>query len=168
MIRNNYTTRTTTQDPYDVDEKKGRVKLQQDYESSPYVWDCTFTTDKFDRLDCFSTAYTPNKNITYANEIKNRDILIDSYAKDGFIMEKIKYEALMEAHTESGYTPLYINYFTDGRIVWDVTTLQNVQDRWEWKWCTETTADNYRKKMVLKEVILLYPQEGKVRRKINA
>ena len=165
MIRNNYTTRITTQDPYDVDEKKGRVKLQQDYESSPYDWDCNFTTDKYDRLDCFSTAHTPNKDITYANEIKNREIPIDLYYNDGFILEYNKYEALMDAHTQSAYTPLYINYFNDGRIVWDVTTLQNVQDRWIMKWCTQTTAENYGKR-VLKKVILLYPEEGKIRRRI--
>lgn len=166
MIRNNYTTRITTEDPYDIDEKKGRVKLQQDYESSPYDWDCTFTTDQFDRLDCFSTAYTPTYTERFANEVKNREIPIELYAKDGFILEEIKYNALMEAHTQSGYTPLYINYFNDGRIVWDVTTLQNVQNRWIMKWCSETTATNYGKR-VLKKVILLYPQEGKVRRKIS-
>jgi hypothetical protein len=154
-------------DNFEKDELKGRQKLKQDYEQSPYKIVYQFTPGKYDKLDCFSTAYTPNKDITYANEIKNREILIDSYAKDGFIMEKNKYEALMEAYTQSGYTPLYINYFNDGRIVWDVTTLHNVEQRWEWKWCTETTAENYRKKMVLKEVILLYPQEGKVRRTIT-
>ena len=163
MIRNNYTTRTTTQDPYDVDEKKGRVKLQQDYESSPYDWDCNFTTDKYDRLDCFSTAYTPNKDITYANEIKNREIPIDLYANDGFILEYNKYEALMDAHTDSGYTPLYICYFTDGRIVWDITKIDNVEERWITKYCTRTTAENYGNR-IPKKVILLYPQEGKVRK----
>lgn len=167
MINEIYFTTSTTFDPYDVDERKGRLKLKQDYEDSPYEWDCTFTAGKYDNIDCFSTAYTPIKNITYANEIKNREINIDTYANDGFILEEVKYNALMEAHTQSGYTPLYINYFNDGRIVWDVTTLRNVQNRWIMKWCTKTTAENYGKR-VLKKVILLYPQEGKVRRKINA
>jgi len=152
-------------DNFEIDERKGREKLKQDYKASPYLIDYEFTQNKFDRLDCFSTAHTPNKDITYANEIKFRGIPIDLYYDDGFILEYNKYEALMEAHTNSGYCPLYICYFNDGRIVWDITKLNNVEDRWIMKWCTKTTAENYGKR-VLKKVILLYPEEGKIRRRI--
>lgn len=152
-------------DNFEIDERKGREKLKQDYKASPYLIDYEFTKNKFDRLDCFSTAHTPNKDITYANEIKFRGIPIDLYYDDGFILEYNKYEALMEAHTQSAYTPLYINYFNDGRIVWDITKLNNVEDRWIMKWCTKTTAENYGKR-VLKKVILLYPEEGRIRRRI--
>ena len=157
---------TTTLDPYEIDERKGRLKLKQDYESSPYPIDSYFTPGKYDNIDNFATAHTPYGDLTYANEIKNREIPLDLYANGGYILEEVKYNALMEAHDSSGYTPLYINYFNDGRIVWDITTIQNVENRWIMKWCTQTTATNYGNR-VLKKVLLLDQKEGKVRRTIT-
>lgn len=122
-----------------------------------------FTEDKYDNIDCFATAHTPISSI-YSIEIKNRDIDYNKYADDGFILEKIKYDALMDAYNKSGYTPIYCNYFQNGiRITWNLTTIKNVENRWITKSCTRTTATNYGNR-VDKKVILLYPKEGKVRR----
>lgn len=155
------------EDNFTKAESKGRAKLKQDYDSSPCTIVYEFTKYKYDKLDSFATAYTTDKDLTYAVEIKFREIPIDLYYDEGFIMEYNKYEALMEACTNSGYSPLYICYFNDGRIVWDITKIDNVEERWITKYCTKTTAENYKKGDIPKKVILLSPQEGKVRRTIT-
>lgn len=155
-------------DNYELSENKGRAKLLNDFKSSPYIIEYNFTEDKYDNIDCYATAYTPIECSLYAIEIKNRDIDYEKYADEGFILEYTKYKALMDTYTNSGYTPIYTNYFSDStRITWDLTTLQDIDNRWITKYCTRTTAENYKKGDIPKKVVLLYPQEGKVRRTIS-
>ena len=90
------------EDNFTKAESKGRSELKQDYESSPYTIVYEFTKYKYDKLDSFATAYTPDKDLTYAVEIKFREIPIDQYYDEGFIMENNKYEALMEARAKPG------------------------------------------------------------------
>ena len=152
-----------TTDNYTLAEDKGRAKLQKDYDKSPYKIHYIFTQGKYDKIDSFATAYTPTGPKTYANEVKNRDIYVEDYWDLGFILEKTKYDALMEAYTNSGYCANYVNYFKDARIVWDVSTIEDVESRWITMECTRTTATNYGNR-VPKQVILLYPEEGRIRR----
>ena len=142
-------------------ERKGREKLKRDYDNSIFPIDYYFTPDEYNKIDSFATAHTPGGDIKMANEVKNRDIYIASYSASGFILEVIKKDALMEAHDNSGYCPYYTNYFIDGRIVWDLRKIKDLDDRIITKECTRTTATNYGDR-VPKKVILLYPNEGKI------
>lgn len=148
-------------DNYVIAEQKGREKLKRDYDSSPYEITYTFTPDRMNHIDSFATAHTPEGDIKIANEVKNRDIPIGSYSADGFILEVIKKDALLEAHDLSGYCPYYTNYFKDGRIVWDLRKIKDLDKRVITKECTKTTATNYGNR-VPKKVILLYPNEGTI------
>ena len=149
---------------YAAAEKKGRAKLAKDYADSRYQIEYVMTEGDYDPIDSFCTAYTESGAVTYANEVKDRDILLELYAKDGLILELSKYDALMDAYLFSGYTPYYINYFKDARVVWDVRKIANARERVIEKDCTQTTATNYQKGKKKKKVILIYPEEGIIRR----
>lgn len=135
-------------------ETKGRAKLKNDFSHAKCEMMYEFTEDKYDHVDCYATAETGQK---YSIEIKDRDIPIKKYEEDGYILELIKYKALMEDY-DRGYKPIYRNYFTDGVLTWNVAEIENALDRVEKKWCTETTV-NYGKKRVLKDVIMLKKDE---------
>lgn len=145
-------------------EQEGRRKLQRDYESSPVEIDYIFTRDQYDPIDSFCTAYTPAGTHIYANEIKNRDIPLAKYAEKGIMLELYKYEHLMAAHDNSGYTPCYINYFNDNtRVTWNLADI-DITDRVIEMPCTKTTAENYGKEKINKKVILLSINEGTIKK----
>ena len=147
---------------YQKCESIGRGKLKADYDNSPVPIDYIFTLNDFDPIDSFCTAHTLPYPQTFANEVKNRDIFSTLYADEGYILELFKYNALMNAYLLSGYTPEYINYFIDCRIVWNILSLGDITNRIIEKPCTKTTATNYGDR-VMKKVILLKPNEGKIR-----
>lgn len=148
-------------DEFDKRELKGRYKLEVDYEKGGKVTAYTFT-DKYNPIDSFCTAITDD---TYACEIKDRDISMEQYKDEGYILEYHKYKALMEAYVNSGYTPCYINYFKDGRLVWDISKL-DITDRIIKKWCTATTAENYGRR-IEKDVIMLQEDEAYDKQRYN-
>ena len=133
-------------------EDKGRTKLVEDFKNSKHEIEYEFTKGKFDSVDCFATASTGDK---YAIEIKNRDISIDKY--DDVMMELHKYNALMIAYEESGYTPLFRVYFQDGVLTWDISKI-DINDRVEEMLCAESTF-NYDHKRI-KKIILLKKEEA--------
>lgn len=133
-------------------EEKGRRKLIEDFNNADCEIEYEFTKGKFDSIDCFATASTGDK---YAIELKNRDISIDKY--DDVMMELHKYNALMIAHEESGYTPLFRVYFQDGVLTWDISKI-DVENRVEEMSCAESTF-NYEHKIV-KKIILLKKEEA--------
>ena len=133
-------------------EDKGRKKLVEDFKNSKYEIEYEFTKGKFDSIDCFATASTGDK---YAVEIKNRDISIDKY--DTYLLELHKYNALMIAYEESGYTPLFRVYFQDGVLTWNISKI-DVDDRVEEMSCAESTF-NYSHK-VIKKIIMLKKEEA--------
>ena len=133
-------------------EDKGRKKLVEDFKNSKYEIEYEFTKGKFDSIDCFATASTGDK---YAVEIKNRDISIDKY--DTYLLELHKYNALMIAYEESGYTPLFRVYFQDGVLTWNIPKI-DVDDRVEEMSCAESTF-NYSHK-VIKKIIMLKKEEA--------
>ena len=133
-------------------EDKGRTKLVEDFKNSKYEIEYEFTKGKYDSIDCFATACTGDK---YAVEIKNRDISIDKY--DTYLLELHKYNALMIAYEESGYTPLFRVYFQDGVLTWDISKI-DVDDRVEEMPCAESTF-NYDHKVV-KKIIMLKKEEA--------
>ena len=133
-------------------EEKGRTKLVEDFNNADCEMIYEFTKGKYDSVDCFATASTGDK---YAIEIKNRDISIDKY--DDVLLELHKYNALMVAHIESGYTPLFRVYFQDGVLTWDISKI-DINDRVEEMTCAESTF-NYSHK-VIKKIIMLKKEEA--------
>ena len=134
-------------------EDKGRSKLVEDFENSKHEIEYEFTKGKFDSIDCFATASTGDK---YAVEIKNRDISIDKY--DDVMLELHKYNALMIAYEESGYTPIFRVYYKDGKLTYNLLQLKDVENRVEEMSCAESTF-NYDHK-VIKKIIMLKKEEA--------
>ena len=134
-------------------EENGRRKLVEDFKNSKHEIEYEFTKGKFDSIDCFATASTGDK---YAVEIKNRDISIDKY--DDVMLELHKYNALMIAYEESGYTPLFRVYYKDGKLTYNLLQLKDVENRVEEMSCAESTF-NYSHKVV-KKIILLKKEEA--------
>ena len=97
---------------------------------------------------------------TYNIEIKDRDILYTKYARQGYWLEKFKYDALMAAYIETGSIPIYLNFFRNNvGYYWD---LRNAEPKWVWKEATKTTANGtYGEEKVWKLVTFLYPIEGR-------
>lgn len=132
-------------------ENKGRNKLVEDFNNADCEIDYEFT-DIALSVDCFATAATGQK---YAIEIKDRDIPIEKYST--YLLEMKKYNALMAAHIDSGYTPLYRCYFQDGVLTWDISKI-DINDRVEEMKCTQTTVDYGHK--VVKKLIMLKKEEA--------
>ena len=133
-------------------EDRGRKKLVEDIKNSKCEMIYEFTKGKFDSVDCFATASTGQR---FAIELKNRDISIDKY--DTYLLELHKYNALMIAYEESGYTPLFRVYFQDGVLTWDISKI-DVDGRVEEMSCAESTF-NYEHKVV-KKIIMLKKEEA--------
>ena len=97
---------------------------------------------------------------TYNIEIKDRDILYTKYARQGYWLEKLKYDALMAAYQETGSIPIYLNFFKNNiGYYWD---LRNAEPKWVWKEATKTTANGtYGEEKAWKLVTFLYPIEGR-------
>ena len=134
-------------------EDKGRSKLVEDFKNSKHEIEYEFTKGKYDSIDCFATASTGDK---YAVEIKNRDISIDKY--DDVMLELHKYNALMIAYEESGYTPIFRVYYKDGKLTYNLLQLKDVENRVEEMFCAESTF-NYEHKIV-KKIIMLKKAEA--------
>ena len=134
-------------------EDAGRTKLVEDFKNSKHEIEYEFTKGKFDSVDCFATASTGDK---YAIEIKNRDISIDKY--DDVMLELHKYNALMIAYEESGYTPIFRVYYKDGKLTYNLLQLKDVENRVEEMFCAESTF-NYEHKIV-KKIIMLKKEEA--------
>ena len=134
-------------------EDRGRSKLLEDFNNADCEIEYEFTKGKYDSIDCFATASTGDK---YAIEIKNRDISIDKY--DDVMLELHKYNALMIAHEESGYTPIFRIYYKDGKLSYNLLQLKDVENRIEEMKCAESTF-NYEHK-VIKKIILLKKEEA--------
>lgn len=133
-------------------EDKGRTKLVEDFKNSKHEIEYEFTKGKFDSIDCFATACTGEK---FAIEIKDRNIPIEKYST--YLLEMKKYNALMDAHIYSGYTPLFRVYFQDGVLTWDISKI-DISGRVEEMSCAESTF-NYDHKRI-KKIIMLKKEEA--------
>ena len=134
-------------------EDKGRRKLVEDFNNADCEIEYEFTKGKYDSIDCFATASTGDK---YAIELKDRDISIDKY--DDVLLELHKYNALMIAYEESGYTPIFRIYYKDGKLSYNLLQLKDIENRVEEMTCAESTF-NYEHKVV-KKIIMLKKEEA--------
>lgn len=114
-----------------------------------------YTNGQFDSFDASATAKTSTFNI----EIKYRFILREKYDDKGYYLEKIKYDALMDAYKETGSIPLFFTFVRGGvGYYWDLRKLNPV---WKWELATSTSASGtYGEKKELKEVCHPFPSEG--------
>lgn len=138
---------------YQEYENKGRKKL------AGYIeWPLEFQTDIFAHYDA---SYTSDTH-TFNAEVKDRDIPFEKYAAYGFMLEKIKYDALMAAYSETGSIPTYWNFFQQGiGCAWNL--LKIMSPKWEWKLCTKATAEGeYGKEKELKLVTFVFPIDGEM------
>ena len=133
-------------------EDRGRTKLVEDFNNADCEMIYEFTKGKFDSVDCFATASTGQK---FAIEIKDRNIPIEKYST--YLLEMKKYNALMAAYIDSGYTPLFRVYFQDGVLTWDISKI-DISGRVEEMSCAESTF-NYDHKRI-KKIILLKKEEA--------
>ena len=134
-------------------EDKGRKKLIEDFNNADCEMIYEFTKGKFDSIDCFATASTGDK---YAIELKDRDISIGKY--DDVMLELHKYNALMIAYEESGYTPIFRVYYKDGKLTYNLLQLKDIENRVEEMKCAESTF-NYDHKRI-KKIIMLKKEEA--------
>ena len=134
-------------------EEKGRKKLIEDFNNADCEMIYEFTKGKFDSIDCFATASTGDK---YAIELKDRDISIGKY--DDVMLELHKYNALMIAYEESGYTPIFRVYYKDGKLTYNLLQLKDVENRVEEMLCAESIF-NYSHK-IIKKIIMLKKEEA--------
>ena len=134
-------------------EDRGRRKLIEDFNNADCEMIYEFTKGKFDSIDCFATASTGQK---FAVEIKDRDIPLDKY--DDVMMELHKYNALMIASEESGYTPIFRIYYKDGKLSYNLLQLKDIENRVEEMPCAESTF-NYEHK-IIKKIIMLKKEEA--------
>lgn len=141
-------------DKFDEKEMKGRQMFWGIISGSNKLICVEFTEDKFNPIDCFMTGTTGISCF----ELKRRNILSSKYPN--CILEKKKYDALMNACEQSGYTPYYVVMYTDTAYLWSLKNL-DITNRVQKMRCTQTTTENYQKGQVEKEVILLDLKEGK-------
>lgn len=113
----------------------------------------TFTENKYDNVDVFWEKYDKK----YVGELKYRDNYPSSgrcVVEDGAVLEKTKYDALMEYYDLSGLTPYYIMIFNNNEMfLWDVSKLDGVDWKKEDKFPRTTKGRNTKK--VKKEVTYL-------------
>lgn len=136
---------------YQEHEDKGREK---------YDRICTiaheFTKDKFAKWDVSATGESHTFNV----EIKDRDIPFTKYEADGYLLEKNKFDALLEAYRETGSIPVYLNFFQGNTGIW--WDLRDINPKWEKRWCTSTTAEGtYGQNKELKDVTFVFPNDGR-------
>ena len=74
------------------------------------------------------------------------------------MLELHKYNALMLAHEESGYTPIFRIYYKDGKLSYNLLQLKDVENRIEEMKCAESTFNYEHKK--IKKIILLKKEEA--------
>ena len=136
-------------------EDLGRQKMRELYKRWK-VKHFEFTKGKYDSWDSSFTG----KSGTYNVEIKNRDIPFELYEKKGFMLEKIKYDALMEAYYETGSLPIYINFYQHGKGFWYNLLDIDPNVEWETGEYTKSTANGtYGKEKKEKEAIFLFIDE---------
>ena len=73
-------------------------------------------------------------NLKYTCEIKKRNFeSYHKYAKEGLIIEKKKYDKLLEKSKNNNTEALYINLFTDNKVfIWNLSKLTNENYNFNW------------------------------------
>lgn len=138
-------------------EDKSRTKMARLFKSEG-INKYFFSPNRWAKIDCFATGDTE----TQAIELKDRSVHT-MYRYPDWILQYDKYGFLMDAQKNSGYTPYYINFFADDMaVVWRLDKIKDAEKRVEKRKCSETTAYDYEKGKVWKDVIGLHIEEGEI------
>lgn len=138
----------------------GRNKFWRKFKNHKVYITFTEDTDSWD-------ANVSSQTGTAIVEIKDRDIQYDAYdrpgKRDGYMIEKLKYEPMMAAYEASGCTPIFMIFFQDGiGYWWDLSEYDSDNIKWEKMWCTHTTANGtYGKHKKLKTFFNVFLKDGK-------
>lgn len=112
-----------------------------------YYPDLEFSDDKFSKYDCIS------KDAKVYIELKSRNTHYDD-----LIIEQIKYDAILVAALQLGYSPLYINATPQGIWSFDLIKMNNI--KWEDRWLPQNTEFSNRGNKT-KVVGYLHIKDGK-------
>lgn len=124
------------------------MKEQQLFEwlKSEHYPDLERSPHQCDGFDCMTATYK------LFIELKSRNKHYDT-----LLLEKKKYDYLIEEAAKLEYTPYYINYTPEGIWYWNLNDLSGIV--WEEKWLPVTTEfQNQNKKMKL--VTFLHTEQG--------
>ena len=107
-------------DKYEEFELKGREEFKTWADTNYQIWNLEFSENKYEHIDgYFWSGYSK-----MSFELKRRKHSSETiwYGTPlGFIMEKIKYDALMESDSDQ---KLFVIIFDDRTIIWDVTYMK--------------------------------------------
>lgn len=131
---------------YGLNQQGNLVKLEDSYDKS--------------RIDMVMLVEHNNKILKYAIELKERTLTSKCYGEnnEGWLLEKKKYDEIIEYKQLSGMTPIYANLYTDGIIrIWNLnkTNTSNTIN----KPFNKYTVINSNK--INKKGIQLYNKDGK-------
>ena len=96
-----------------------------------YYPDLEKPDDKFSKYDCVS----PSAKLYI--ELKSRNTHYDD-----LLIEKIKYDAIVEAANKLDFYPQYVNATPEG--IWSFNLSAMAQPEWEDRWLPQNTEFNYR------------------------
>lgn len=116
-----------------------------DYLKFNWYPDLVMSKKQMSRWDCYSPM------LKYRIELKCRKAHYDS-----LMLEKTKYDAMIEKCKDHGDTPLYINSTPEGVYEFD---LNNITPKWEKMYLNKTTEFDNTKK-VTKEVTMIPIKKG--------
>ena len=73
-------------------------------------------------------------NSNYTCEIKKRNFeSYHKFAKEGLILEKYKYDKLIQKSKQNNTEALYVNLFTDNKVfIWNLSKLTNENYNFNW------------------------------------
>ena len=112
-----------------------------------YYPDLEFSDDKFSKYDCISNIFK-----VYV-ELKSRNTHYDD-----LIIEKIKYDAILEQAIALKYKPYYINATPQGIWAFNLSKIKDI--KWEDRWLPQNTEFSNRGNKT-KVVGYLHIKDGK-------
>ncbi len=77
----------------------------------------------------------------YLIEVKIRNNTPKDYYENGLLIEQKKHSFLMQHSTEIGYTPLYLNFFSDGAYTWNLN--ETVIPEWQYGFYPKDNQSGY-------------------------
>ena len=124
-----------------------------------------YSEDPMHKIDASETART-DSSLTYVIEYKYRHLLRgdarrERYNRDGWWLERTKYDALMEAYYKTGSLPCYYVFLPRGEGY--AGSLKNVKPEWKSIMANDiTSAGLYGERKRPKEAIFLPIEKAKI------
>jgi hypothetical protein len=149
--------KTQTQNNFARTEEIGREKAELIANSFTAISKIENITDPY---ACYDQIWTLKDGRKFLVEVKVRDCKKNRY--NTTILEEHKYRRIKEKSEKRNCGALYLNIYSDGWKLFDITDLSGVGITE--KWCPRTTADG-RKDMIPKKIIEL--NQNHIRKESN-